>query len=180
MVFVFSAGHMSDERKNVKDAIAAVKGAGVPVSVILLGRVTDELRGAFGDVDLITPGYVSDRGILADHLAAADAFLFTALAENHPLAVLEAMAAGTCLIGYDTGGVKEQVIHGETGLMVPAKDRDALARLIRELDRDRLQAMGEAARRRFLADFTVETMTARYLDLYADILGSGKARVAHG
>lgn len=179
-VLVFSAGHMSDERKNVSDAIAAVRNAGVPVSVILLGRVNDELRTAFADVDLIAPGYVSDRDVLADHLAAADAFLFTALAENHPLAVLEAMAAGTCIVGYDTGGVKEQVVNGETGLLVPAKDTAGLSALIRELDRGRLAALGLAARKRFESEFTIETMTARYLDLYAEILGTSQLRQANG
>src|SRR6185295_8709712 len=50
--------------------------------------------------------------------------------EGTPLAVIEAMAAGRPVVATDVGGVAEVVRNGETGLLVPPRDDEALARAI--------------------------------------------------
>ena len=179
LVICFSAGHLSDERKNITDAIKALHAVGQPgLTVILLGRLSDDVKDALGELDYISPGYISDRKLLATYLSASDAFLFTSLAENHPLAVLEAMAASTCVIGYDTGGVAEQVIDGKSGLLVTSGDCDALMELARTgLDRDRLDRLGKAARKRYESEFTIDIMADRYVELYTSLLSKVGGRL---
>jgi glycosyltransferase involved in cell wall biosynthesis len=79
--------------------------------------------------------------------------------EPFGLVALEAAAAGKPVVASDTGGLRDTVIDGETGLLVPPGDRralvGALARLIAE--RDLRERMGEAASRRATA-FGPETV----------------------
>jgi colanic acid/amylovoran biosynthesis glycosyltransferase len=84
-------------------------------------------------------------------------------AEGLPMACLEAMMSGCALAATRHAGIPECVTDGETGLLSPEGDVEALAaslaRLIAEPELAR--AMGEAGRRRALADFNLETQSKR-------------------
>jgi glycosyltransferase involved in cell wall biosynthesis len=66
-------------------------------------------------------------------------------------------------------------VHGETGLVVPSGDAEALADAIVELagDLGRAAAMGAAGRERALSEFTPERSARRIEELYAGALGDG-------
>jgi glycosyltransferase involved in cell wall biosynthesis len=74
----------------------------------------------------------------------------TIMAEAFGLAALESAAAGRAVVASDIGGLREIVIHGETGLLVPPGDKSALRAALNRLIADpQLRAqMGEAAGRR--------------------------------
>ena len=76
--------------------------------------------------------------------------------EGFGMVALEAAERGRAAIVTDVGGLPEIVAHGETGLVV---EPDGLAAAIVELARDpkRVRAMGEAARRRAVAQFSPES-----------------------
>jgi glycosyltransferase involved in cell wall biosynthesis len=80
----------------------------------------------------------------------ADLFVLPTLGDCSPLAILEAMASGLPVVATDVGAISEQVVHGETGLLVPPGDSEALGRAIASLldDPDRLRAYGAAGRLR--------------------------------
>ena len=89
-----------------------------------------------------------------------------------PNVLLEAMAAEKAVIATEVGAVPEVVVHGETGILVPAEDSDALADAIRYLLQDKLKAkkMGEAGRVRVEEHFTVRKMIERTENLYQELL----------
>ena len=82
-----------------------------------------------------------------------------------PNALLEAMASGLPVIASLIAGNEELVVPGETGILVPPDDPDALREALRALlvDKSERERMGRAARRRVEADFRWETTTAGYL-----------------
>jgi len=83
----------------------------------------------------------------------------------------EAMMRGTAVIASSTGGLTEIVQHGQTGLLVPPGDPDALAAALLELFRVRESAerMGQAGREVALAHFSAPTTADRFLQLYETI-----------
>jgi glycosyltransferase involved in cell wall biosynthesis len=87
--------------------------------------------------------------------------------ESFGMVVLEAMKHKKPVICSDFGGMKEIVIDGVTGFVVPAKDDKVLAVAITKLlkDKNLRQSMGEAGYERLLQDFTAEKMVERYFKL---------------
>lgn len=120
-----------------RDALVArLAAAGLTDRVELLGRVAD-------------PEEVLER---------ADALLLTSLAESCPMVLLQAMSAGLPALATAVGGVPEVLREGREGLLVPAGDaaRVAVALSVLRDDPVRRRAMGDAARERVLAAYTLE------------------------
>jgi glycosyltransferase involved in cell wall biosynthesis len=78
------------------------------------------------------PGRVASSQI-AGHLQSADLFVFPSHSEGLPQAVLEAMNCGLPVVATDVGGTAEAVKDGVTGLLVPARDRERLAKAVSAL-----------------------------------------------
>lgn len=106
------------------------------------------------------------------YLRALDAYVLPSLWEGLPLAVLEAMAAGLPVVATDSGGTREAVAAGETGLLCPVGDVEALAAAVRRLAADGgLRArLGRAGRKRWRETFTAEAMVEATAALYASVL----------
>lgn len=101
-----------------------------------------------------------------------DVFVLSSVWEGMSNGLLEAMAAGRPVVATRVGGNPEVIVDGETGLLVPPKNPQALAEAVLRLLRDRELArrLGEAARRRVESEFTLEQMVQRLEALYDDLL----------
>lgn len=89
-------------------------------------------------------------------------------------ALLEGAACGKPIVTTDVPGCRDIVSHGENGLLVPTRQvaplADALGRLIR--DGDLRRSMGARGRERVLKEFSLNTIAAEVLRLYAELLGA--------
>jgi glycosyltransferase involved in cell wall biosynthesis len=124
--------------------------------------------------DCESVGYVTEVETLARLHRAADIFLFASPAENFPCAVLEAMAAGSCVVATPTGGVVEQIEDGVSGILAQEVSGPALGQaLLRALNNLSLsRSMGEAARARVVRDFNETLFLDRHRKVYAEILAA--------
>lgn len=86
--------------------------------------------------------------------------------EGHPWAIVEAMAAGLPIITTDQGCIKESVINGENGFIIPKRNVEALAEKIMELIENSKQRedMGRKSREFYEANFTEEHFVRRMID----------------
>ena len=112
--------------------------------------------------------FLGARDDVPELLASFDVFAFPSLFEGLCLAVIEAQAAGVPVVATPVGGIRETVVDGETGLLVPTRDPGALAAAIRRLleDRPAAEAMAAEAKRRVRARFSIERMVDETLRLY--------------
>jgi glycosyltransferase involved in cell wall biosynthesis len=101
-------------------------------------------------------------------LAALDLFVMPSLQEGAATAVREAMAAGVAAIGTDVGGIPESIRDGETGLLVPPSDSQALAQAMGRLLAEPQQARVLAERgRAFVREaFSLERAVGQTEDFY--------------
>jgi glycosyltransferase involved in cell wall biosynthesis len=109
-------------------------------------------------------------------LAAADVFVLSSSYEGHPLAVMEAMAAGKPVVATRVGCVPENVSDG-TGRLVAPGDDGALEAALYELasDRETTRSLGAAALRAARERFDASLMTRAYERLYDEMLAAGAA-----
>jgi glycosyltransferase involved in cell wall biosynthesis len=123
---------------------------GLSDRVRFLGQVTD------------MPGFY--RGL--------DVFVLPSLSEGLPLVVLEAMAMGKPIAATSLAGTAEVVRDGVDGLLVPPADANALEDALERLadDPSLRQRMGAAGRQRALADFCIDRVARKVVQLYERIL----------
>ena len=100
-----------------------------------------------------------------------DVSALTSLSEGFPNSVVEAMAAARPVVATDVGGMRDALLDGITGRLVPAGDAaalaDALARVLE--DPAGSEAMGRAGRARAEALFSAEPVIAGLLSLYGEL-----------
>jgi glycosyltransferase involved in cell wall biosynthesis len=106
--------------------------------------------------------FVGVRADIADILASADLFVLPSLSEGFPFVLLEALAMGCPVVASRVNGIPELIEDGKTGLLVPARDLQALALAIQELLNDPVAAsrMGAAGRTVVREQFTADRMVA--------------------
>jgi glycosyltransferase involved in cell wall biosynthesis len=110
--------------------------------------------------------FLGFREDVADLYAASDAFVLSSRSEGLPMVVLEAMMAGLPVVATRVGGVAAAVDDG--GVLVPPEEPEALAGAMRSLldDREAAADLGRKARGRALAEYGVDRMADRYLEVY--------------
>lgn len=142
------------------------------------GELLDELhhlvlqRGLAGKVHFL--GHIDDDQ-LGSYFLACDVFCMssTMRAEAYGVAMVEAMAAGKPIVATDIAGsgVPWVNVHEVTGFNVPVRDSEALAAALARLlaDEPLRVRMGDAARRRYLAEFNARQMIDKTISLYRQI-----------
>jgi glycosyltransferase involved in cell wall biosynthesis len=106
------------------------------------------------------------------YLPGFDALLLPSRHEGFPLAVVEGMLAGLPVVAADVGSVREAVLDGETGYLVPPGDAEAMAARLRPLlaEADFARPLGARGRERALELFSADAMAAAFEALYREIL----------
>jgi glycosyltransferase involved in cell wall biosynthesis len=147
--------------------------------LVLAGRDLEQ-GGAFQDAlereserlgirDRVEFGFHEDVPALLESL---DVVVLPSWTEGLPVVLLEAMAHARPVVATPVGGTPELVVDGETGLLVPPRDPEALADALRRLlgDPDLARRLGEAGRERVAERFTAARQTRRILELYDELV----------
>ena len=168
------AGRLSSD-KGMHHAVRALSLMDGDAKLVIVGEGAEQerleqLASELGVRDRVIFAGAHPHEVVARYFAAADAFLFpTERDEAAPLVLPEAMACGLPVAASSVGGIVDVIDRpGENGLLLPPANVRALADAMTRLAQDEAlrRRLGEAARERVLAQYTVERMTEGTLDVY--------------
>jgi glycosyltransferase involved in cell wall biosynthesis len=116
-----------------------------------------------------------------ERMASAAAVALPSRDDAFPLVSIEAASVGAPVIGSAVGGIKEMIIDGATGFLVPPGEPEALARKIILLleDGELRRRLGEGARARFDDLFSFKNMP-KHADFFENLIGSKGRASARG
>ena len=164
--FVFTAGRLWDEGKNLDTLDRAAGGLGVPIRAAGPLKGPNGVEVMFDNIHCL--GSLEEEE-LARWLAARPVFVSAALYEPFGLAVLEAAAAGCALILSDIPTFRELWDH--CAVFVPPRDKEGFARAVAELVGDDFEraVIGHAAKDR-AGRYTPDAMAAQMVTIYRSLL----------
>jgi mannosyltransferase len=150
-------------------------------TAVVIGRISAEHRSFAGDLQrMAAAAGLSERVRFLGELPTDEVpgwyqaiaiYVFASRNEGFGLTLIEAMAAGCALVAARAGAAEKVVAGGETGLLVPPGDVDALCAALEPLMRDpaRADAMGMRARERVLSAFSIEAEADEIVSVYRDL-----------
>jgi len=171
-VILFAAANLKDERKGVKYFFESLKYIKANNCLVLtIGKkinLTEDIRNV---VNIRQLGYVYDKNLLSEIYNVADVFCITSIDEVFGLTVTESMACGVSVVGFNVGGIPEQVTE-DCGIVVKPKDFKTLAAAIEKLlnDDELRRKFSENCRKRVLQNYTIEKFTDSYIKVYNNAL----------
>lgn len=145
------------------------------VTAVLVGDGPERLRlerlaADLGVADrLVITGWRTDA---RRYLGSFDVFVLPSRYESFPLSILEAMLASLPVVATNVGSVADAVHHGETGLLVPLEDPDAVADAVSAILGDEASRvrMGKAGRELALGKFSIQATARSFESLYDELL----------
>ncbi|MFK0223549.1 GT4 family glycosyltransferase PelF [Streptomyces vinaceus] len=117
---------------------------------------------------------ISYEGRIADvaqAYAAGSVVMLSSISEGFPFSIIEAMSCGRTTVSTDVGGVREAV--GDTGLVVPPREPETMARAALALLRDpeRRAELGRRSRKRVVEKFTLHQSVDGFRHIYRELAG---------
>jgi glycosyltransferase involved in cell wall biosynthesis len=164
---VCGAGRLTSQKgfDNLIEAFARIAEPRGDIRLVILGeggrrRELEKQAAATGVGSRIH--LVGHRRDVRDILAAADVYALSSVNEGMANTLLEAMSVGAPIVATDVSGTAEAVRDGVEALVVPPADVSALAGAVGRLldDGPLAERLGERARTRAAADFSMERMVS--------------------
>jgi alpha-1,6-mannosyltransferase len=165
------AGRFSGE-KNLDVLLHAFARLGAPYHLLLIGGGKD----ARPTNNITMLQYRRDSHELAQWLASVDALVHAGTKETFGLVILEAMACGRPVVAAQAGAVPE-IVDESVGLLAKPADGESMAEAISALYERDIEAVGAAARRRVLKQFTWNRSFMAQMNAYTSLLGARRIHV---
>jgi glycosyltransferase involved in cell wall biosynthesis len=168
--FLCAAAKVAGQRPDARFVIVGDTAFNSNIKAVLTAQMAD-----LGITDKVTMiGYRDD---IPDVMAGLDVFVLASIMhEGVPQVVSQALAMERPVVATDVGSIREQVVNGETGLLVEKESVEPLASAILSLlnDSEFAAHLGKAGRGLVCKKFSMESMLDSTERLYADLIGSGE------
>jgi len=153
-------------------AITSIKKRYRNIKVLIVGDgpLEHELKKIARDYNLRNSViFAGQRNDIPELLKISDIFVLPSLQEGFPLAVIEAMSTGLPVVATSVGGVPEVIEHGETGLLIPLGNPEALSDAIMILLKDEKigKEIGRQGQKVISENFVSDKMVAEIDQLYS-------------
>lgn len=177
-VLLFAAMKVSEERKGFRFLLEALQilktqHPDFQIEILVLGKAEAESLAAL-PYPAHALGLVQGEAELVRIYGSADVFAIPSMEDNLPNTVMESLACGTPVVGFQTGGIPEMVGHQQEGFIAPQKDSRMLATGIHWVTENKaqLENLRLAARRKVQKNYANGIVAGRYAELYSKLLVS--------
>ena len=157
------------------DAVALLKEMERRVYCLIVGagpemeRLNREAARLGIDDRVFFTGFSTDA---VSYINSMDLFILTSEKEGLPRVILEAMLMGKPVVAFDITGPGELVMNNETGILLKGEPPQSITGAVKRLmeDRELMQNMGEAGRKRVVNEFNIERYTAGVSRVFEEVL----------
>ena len=163
-----------DPRKGAKYILRMAKTLEKEAKVILIGWNKENDSMLDGLTNVIPLPNIQSTEILAEYYSMADVFVLPSIAENYATTSLESMACGTPVVGFDAGGIAEQ-LKDSKGIAVKTGDQESFTEAVRLAlnsvkQQDGKLLQGEELAKIIQKENSVEKMIAEYRKVYKQLV----------
>lgn len=173
-LLLFVAQRATNRNKGMDYLVEACKTLASTYSdtlgVIVLGGHADEVINDFS-LPVYPLGYISSDDELAKIYSAADVFVLPSLSENLPNTIMEAMACGVPCVGFNVGGIPEEIDHRQNGYVAQYRDAADLAHGIEwVLGKADAADLRQQCLRKVAHNYSQSAVALRYVEVYNQAL----------
>jgi glycosyltransferase involved in cell wall biosynthesis len=190
ITLLFGAEHAGEKRKGFSQLLEAVTHCMKDSKFREMVSIEKILILTMGNpdpdpVDIGIPvhelGYIEDDATVALAYSAADIYILPTIEDNLPNTLLEAMACGTPVLAFRTGGIPDVIQHGKNGYLARYGVSDDLASYLLKMicNDDERKRMGAASRELMEYRYMLEHQARSYLELYNDLIGKDTGKHQH-
>lgn len=155
-----------DYRKGLDCFVEMAEKLGEQYQIVLVG--TDDEIDKNLPHNIISIHRTQNQKELAEIYSAADVFVMPTREENYPTVNMEAIACGTPVVTFDTGGSPE-MLDDKTGIVVEANDIEATKKAIKDIC-EKKRCNDEEYIVAYSKNFDMKKRFAEYIELYANVL----------
>ena len=153
-------------RKGLDCFVEMAEKLGEQYQIVLVG--TDDEIDKNLPKNIISIHRTQNQKELAEIYSTADVFAMPTREENYPTVNMEAIACGTPVVTFDTGGSPE-MLDDKTGIVVEANDIEATVKAIKDIC-EKKRCNDEEYIVAYSKDFDMQKKFAEYIELYANVL----------
>lgn len=156
-----------DEMKGLNDFIKLANQISDDYIIILIGLTKKQMEAM--PKNIIGIERTESQAALAEYYSIADVFVNPTYNDSFPTVNMEALACGTPIITYKTGGSPE-IINDSTGIVVEKGNIDATLSAIATIKKNSKQHYLQACRERAATLYNKDDRFQEYIDLYNSLL----------
>lgn len=163
-VLLFVADSVKNKRKGfglLMEALSLIKNLSITVVAVGKGEMpkVDNLK-------IISLGNINSPEQMGELYSLSDVFVLPSLEDNLPNVMLESLACGTPMIGFEIGGIKEHIFPNFTGLLAEETSAQSLAETITKFHNVKDSFNKERIRRYAEEQFNYQLQSEKYLEAY--------------
>ncbi len=172
-VVVFGAPGINNPRKGFNELLESlIRLRSIYSNIFLLSFGSGTMPDII-DIPCLHLGNVSNNHLLSLIYSCGDVFVIPSLQEAFGQTALEAMSCGIPVAGFNTGGIPDMIVNGQTGYLAETGNVGSLSvainRILR-LDEDDYKKMAGNCREKVLAGFTLSHQATDYIKVYRNLL----------
>ncbi len=174
-LILFAAANIGDKRKGLKYLINALQiyhseNPKQELEIVTFGKSSNQF---FKNI----PYKVHHLGILtktkdiANAYNAVDVFILPSLEDNLPNTIMEALACGTPVLAFQTGGIPEMIEHKKNGYISKYKSVEDLKNGINFiLNYPQWETLSKNAQKKVIAEYSEKVVAKKYIEVYNSLL----------